>query len=62
ALYLLYGLVLTTMCFKLVQDDLFSIKRRILTRLGFDTQHHYYHYHHFHNNRQYLMRLRENTQ
>ncbi|CAF4244850.1 unnamed protein product, partial [Rotaria magnacalcarata] len=55
ALYLLYGLVLTTMCFKLVQDDLFSIKRRILTRLGFDTQHHHYHYRQSFDDRRYLL-------
>ncbi|CAF3333601.1 unnamed protein product [Rotaria socialis] len=61
ALYLLYGLVITTMCFKLLQDDLFAIKRRIFTRLGFDAYQYYYHYHHFHNNRRYLMRLRENN-
>ncbi|CAF1056791.1 unnamed protein product [Rotaria magnacalcarata] len=59
ALYLLYGLVLTAMCFKLVQDDLFSIKRRILTRLGFDTQHHHYHYRQSFDDRRYVMPIRE---
>ncbi|CAF0889076.1 unnamed protein product [Adineta steineri] len=38
ALYLLFGLVLTAMCFKLMQDDLFAIKKRVFTRLGFETQ------------------------
>ncbi|CAF0738115.1 unnamed protein product [Rotaria sordida] len=57
ALYLLYGLVLTTMCFKLVQDDLFAMKRRIFTRLGFDI----YHHHHFHKTRRYGVHSRGNS-
>ena len=40
ALYLLFGLVLTTMCFRLIQDDLFAMKERIFARFGF---HSYYH-------------------
>ena len=39
ALYLLYGLVITTMCFKLMHDDLFALKRRLFARLGFDGYH-----------------------
>lgn len=35
-IYLLFGLVLTAMCFKLMQDDLFALKRRIYERLGLD--------------------------
>lgn len=38
ALYLLFGLVLTAMCFKLMQDDLFSIKKKLFTRLGVESQ------------------------
>lgn len=49
AVYLLFGLVLTTMCFRLIQDDLFAIKQRLFARFGFDTYyHHYHHYHHRH--------------
>jgi hypothetical protein len=58
ALYLLYGLVLTTMCFKLMQDDLFAIKHRFITRLGFHT---YYYHHHLHHNRQYRVHLNGNN-
>jgi len=39
ALYLLFGLVLTAMCFKLMQDDLFVVKQRLFTRLGLDNNH-----------------------
>ena len=35
-IYLLFGLVLTAMCFKLMQDDLFAIKQRLYHRLGLD--------------------------
>ena len=38
ALYLLFGLVLTAMCFKLMQDDLFAVKQKLFARLGFETQ------------------------
>jgi hypothetical protein len=57
ALYLLFGLVLTTMCFRLIQDDLFAIKQRILARLGFRT----YHHHHFYHIHQDRVHLRENN-
>lgn len=40
ALYLLFGLVLTTMCFRLIQDDLFAFKQRIFARFGFQTFYH----------------------
>ncbi|CAF0966521.1 unnamed protein product [Adineta steineri] len=36
ALYLLFGLAFTAMCFKLMQEDLFAFKQWIFTRLGFD--------------------------
>lgn len=36
AIYLLFGLVLTAMCFKLMQDDLFLIKQRLFIRLGLE--------------------------
>jgi hypothetical protein len=39
ALYLLFGLALTAMCFKLMQDDLFAVKKRLFTRLGIENQH-----------------------
>ncbi len=39
ALYLLFGLVLTAMCFKLMQDDLFAVKQRLFARLGFENHH-----------------------
>ncbi len=38
-LYLLFGLVLTAMCFKLMQDDLFAVKQRLSARLGVETHH-----------------------
>ncbi|UJR32203.1 hypothetical protein I4U23_019668 [Adineta vaga] len=34
ALYLIFGLAFTAMCFKLIQDDLFTFKQRLFTRLG----------------------------
>ncbi|CAF1141369.1 unnamed protein product [Didymodactylos carnosus] len=34
ALYLLFGMTLTAMSFKLMQDDLFSIKRKLFKKLG----------------------------
>ena len=47
AIYLLNGLVLTTMCFKLIQDDFYLMKRKVLTCLGFHNyQHRYLVYHH----------------
>ncbi|CAF1154560.1 unnamed protein product [Adineta ricciae] len=46
ALYLLFGLVLTAMCFKLMQDDLFAIKRKLFARLGLESQHNVHHHHH----------------
>jgi voltage-gated potassium channel len=58
ALYLLYGLVLTTMCFKLMQDDLFAFKQRIIARLGF---HAYHHYHCIHHNHQHGPHLFQNN-
>jgi len=58
ALYLLYGLVLTTMCFKLMQDDLFAFKQRIIARLSFDA---YHHYHCIHHNHQHGPHLFENN-
>jgi len=39
ALYLLFGLVLTATCFKLMQDDLFAVKQRLFARLGLETHH-----------------------
>ncbi|CAF2631570.1 unnamed protein product [Rotaria sp. Silwood2] len=39
AIYLLFGLVLTAMCFKLMQDDLFAMKQRLFARLGLETHH-----------------------
>ncbi|CAF4484291.1 unnamed protein product [Rotaria socialis] len=59
ALYLLYGLVIMTMCFKLLQDDLFAIKRRILTRLGFDTYHHFHHCRQSFDDRRYVIPICE---
>jgi hypothetical protein len=57
AIYLLFGLVLTAMCFKLMQDDLFIIKQRLFVRLGLN--YHYYHYHYY--SRQHEIHMRENT-
>lgn len=37
AIYLLFGLALTAMCFKLMQDDLFAMKQRLFERLGLQT-------------------------
>ncbi|CAF0743737.1 unnamed protein product [Adineta ricciae] len=48
ALYLLFGLVLTAMCFKLMQDDLFAIKRKLFARLGLESQHNVHHHHQSH--------------
>ncbi|CAF1616023.1 unnamed protein product [Rotaria magnacalcarata] len=48
ALYLLFGLVLTAMCFKLMQDDLFAMKQRLFERLGLQTHHNTHHHHHHH--------------
>jgi hypothetical protein len=39
ALYLLFGLILTAMCFKLMQDDLYAVKERLFARLGLENQH-----------------------
>lgn len=45
ALYLLFGLALTAMCFKLMQEDLYALKQRLFVRMGFDTyRHQYIHY------------------
>jgi hypothetical protein len=43
ALYLLFGLVLTAMCFKLMQDDLFAVKQKLFTRLGLNTRYDNHH-------------------
>lgn len=34
AIYLLFGLILTAMCFKLIQEDFFAIKERVIDRLA----------------------------
>lgn len=49
------------MCFKLLQEDLFIIKRRIFARLGFDNYHHYYQYHHYRDNRRHGERVTINV-
>jgi len=36
------------MCFRLIQDDLFAIKQRILVRLGFHIYHHHHRHHFYH--------------
>ena len=45
------------MCFKIMEDDLFAIKERIYTRLGFKTYHHYRYNH----NRQHRIYLCESN-
>jgi hypothetical protein len=47
------------MCFRLIQDDLFAIKQRILARLGFRTYRH--HRHLVYHIRQNQVHLRENN-
>ena len=51
ALYLLFGLALTAMCFKLMQDDIFEFRQRIHSKLGFSMYRNQYVYH---NRRQHM--------
>ncbi len=58
AIYLLFGLALTAMCFKLMQDDIFSIKQRLIIRLGVDAYRQRYSYS---NSRRHTILMYENN-
>ncbi|CAF1484275.1 unnamed protein product [Adineta ricciae] len=58
ALYLLFGLALTAMCFKLMQDDIFELRQRIYSKLGFSMYRNQYVYH---NRRQHMQARASST-